>query len=228
MKKSLLILLVIFLATPVWAQTRAPLRRYNNPTPPSQAVQPVIGTPATTDYAQRNAWNDEGELTNPRIYHGFLAAPVVKFTTVNDQFGIFGGGRLGWILNHDYTIGVGGYGLLNDIEGNELDSGVTPDLSVKYGGVEFEYAFEPAELIHFSVYTLVGMGNIEFDYANVDGDDNFFVVEPAVNVLLNVTEFFKVGLGVGYRLAAGVDLEGLEDGDLSGIVATLTFKFGVF
>ena len=125
-------------------------------------------------------------------------------------------------------MGVGGYGLFNDIEANEIDSGVTPDLTMRYGGVEFEYVFDPEEIVHFSVYTLLGMGNVEFDYANVDGDDNFFVVEPAVNVLLNVTEFFRVGLGVGYRLATGVDLEGLEDADLSGIVATLTFKFGVF
>lgn len=205
MKKFVLILLILVLATPVWAQTRPTMPRYNNTlNPPPQAAQPAPGTSPATEYVPRNAFTNDGELVNRQFFHGVLAAPVMKFSTVNEQFGLLGGGRLGWILNHNYTIGVGGYGLFNDIEANELDSGATPDLTMRYGGVEFEYVIEPQEIVHFSVYTLVGMGNVEFDYADVDGDDNYFVVEPAVNILLNVTEFFRVGLesAIAWRRAS--------------------------
>ena len=58
--------------------------------------------------------------------------------------------------------------------------------------------------------------------------NEYFVFEPDLNLELNVTKFFRIGLGVGYRVVAGDDFKGYNYLDLSGVTGTLTFKFGKF
>ncbi len=232
MKKYLVFfLLVMFIAVPVSAKNRTVIRRQYELNAPQNAAQPQPvseNVPGNFNFNQRNALNNDGELVGRSFRHGFFVGPVAKFTQVNGESGFVAGGRGAWIINGNYMLGLGAYGLTHNIKANRVSSGVRPDMTMKYGGVELEYVIDPEGLIHFSVYTLLGMGSVEFDYANVDGDDNFFVVEPAVNVLVNLTTFSRIGLGVGYRIASGVDLDGLEDSDLGGFAATLTLKLGVF
>lgn len=236
MKKYLMFfLLVMFIAAPVSAANRTIIRRQRELNTPKKGKYPKPdcqgqGCPDSVKPPDSQIPPDNGDNggTTGGLRHGFLVAPVAKITQVNDQFGCMMGGRVGWILNESYIIGLGGCAMVHQVEANELSSGDTPDMTMKYGGLVLEYVIRPQDLVHFSVYTLIGLGLAEFDYTNVDGDDNFLVVEPAVNAYLRVTEYFKVGLGVGYRLASGVDLEGLEDGDLSGPLATLTLAFEIF
>jgi hypothetical protein len=49
-----------------------------------------------------------------------------------------------------------------------------------------------------------------------------------VNLMLNVSKNFRIGLGGSYRFVNGVDLVGLDNDDISGPSASLTFKFGKF
>lgn len=233
MKKGILLLLLMMMAAPVFAQNRTLIRRQNQLNAPRQVQNPApsqeIPAAAAGDMIPREAWHDEGELVGGQFHHGFMVAPVLKLTQVNEHFGALIGGRAGWILNHTYIFGVGGYGTVNDIEGEEVRPGVKPKLSLKYGGAEFEYVFNPQEIVHFSAYLLVGVGQVEYDYhTDFKGDDTFFVVEPAGNIWVNVTDFFRAGLGIGYRFAAGVGLEGIESGDVGGFTGTLTFAFGDF
>ncbi len=226
MKKYLLVLLVVMIASPVWAANRTLIRRgnaLNRPqTPASAEKKPVPG------YVDRSKWNEDGELVNREFEHSMFAAPALKFSTLHEEFGLLAGGRFGWVVNHRYVLGLGGYGVVNDIEVSDPDSNTRPDVMMSYGGAELEYVVQPAALVHFSFSTLVGLGLVEYDYRASDGDDTFWVIEPAAHVWLNVTPFFRTGLGAGYRMATGVDLEGLDDGDLSGFALTLTLKFGSF
>lgn len=226
MKKYMVLLLVLLLASPVWAQNRTLIRRRNQLNAPEKNST-VPTNPVPGDFDQ-GKWVDEGELVDREFQHDLFVAPVLKFSQVNEEFGLFAGGRAGWILNHHYVFSLGGYGVVNNVEAPGLSSGVKPDLMMSYGGVEFEYVLYPADMIHFSLYTLLGLGLAEYDYTLSDGDDTFWVIEPGVNLLVNVTRFFRTGLGVGYRVVTGVDLERLEDSDLSGFAATLTLKFGSF
>jgi hypothetical protein len=56
----------------------------------------------------------------------------------------------------------------------------------------------------------------------------FFVAEPEVNIMLNVTEYFRIGLGSSYRYVKGSNIQGFSDRDLSSYAVNLTFKVGVF
>lgn len=153
---------------------------------------------------------------------GGFGAPVVKFSQLDGEFALFVGGRGGWIINHTFVVGGGGYGLVNDIDTN--DDGVR-DLEFGYGGLELEYVNSSDELIHFTVYLLIGGGGLSGTTVN---EESVFVLEPALNGELNVTDYFRLHAGAGFRWVSGVDSPGLDSSDLSAFYAQVTLKFGTF
>ena len=167
------------------------------------------------------------------VDHGGFGGPVVKFTRINGEAGVLTGGRGGWIIDHRFVLGGGGYGLANNIE---AEGAVPPgqDLEMGYGGGMIEYIIASDRLLHFSVECLIGAGGVttsisgEYSQGTSGDDDAFFVVEPGANVMLNITRFFRFGAGVSYRYIQGVHFNEIDAGDLSGAAAVLTFKFGAF
>ena len=128
--------------------------------------------------------------------------------------------------------GGGGYGLTKNLNKGEDDISDGSTLSFGYGGFELEYIFGSDKLVHGSIYTLIGGGSLslmgdETDNHTIETNE-YFVFEPDLNLELNVTKFFRIGLGVGYRVVAGDDFKGYNYLDLSGVTGTLTFKFGKF
>ena len=178
-----------------------------------------------TLHARRNQDRGSGgeqTLISGEIESGGTGGPILKFTGVSDTFCVLLGGRGGWIINHMFMLGGGGYGLVSDvfISGNKLHMG--------YGGFYAEYIINSDALVHFTVGSLIGMGNVHFDPEGSDSR-SYFVLEPEANVELNVVTFFRVCAGVSYRFAIGVSGPGgLNDAALSGLSANLFFKFGHF
>jgi hypothetical protein len=189
-------------------------------------------------FAQEETLVGNGEVT-----HGGFGGPVIKYTQIKGEPAILVGGRGGWIINHTFIIGGGGYGLANDIRANNpliVAPGITkPYLNFGYGGLELEYIIESDKLLHFSVYSLIGAGSVSyraglFNHNETDWDhsgspnDAFFVFEPAANVELNIISFLRINAGVSYRFVSGVNFDDLENSDLAGLSANLTLKFGAF
>lgn len=172
-------------------------------------------------------------LGNGKVDHGGFGGPVVKFTTIKDNFGVLVGGRGGWIIDHTFVIGGGGYGLANEINGSKTILGKPMLINFGYGGFEMEYIANWNKLIHTSAYLLLGAGGVgqREKWTGMDWDHNpdvFFVAEPALNVELNLISFMRLNLGASYRLVIGVDDDGLTDKDFSGFSTIMTFKFGSF
>jgi hypothetical protein len=153
---------------------------------------------------------------------GGFGAPVVKFSQLDGEFALFVGGRGGWIINHTFVLGGGGYGLVNDIDTN--GDGVR-DLEMGYGGFELEYINRSDKLIHFTAYLLIGGGGLS---GLAVLEESVFVLEPALNGELNVTDYFRFHAGAGYRWVSGVDSPGVDSSDLSSFYAQITLKFGTF
>ena len=181
--------------------------------------------------------SQEKTLLTGEVEHGGYGAPVVKFTQINNQFGLFVGGRGGWIINHSIALGIGGYGLVNNVNQDDTILDYVPRLMMGYGGFEFEFIINSDELIHFTFHALIGSGAINYwdeDYfSKVHWDrwetaDVFFVAEPAFNVDMNITSFFRVGIGASYRYISGVEIVGLTNEDVDGFTGNLIFKFGSF
>lgn len=59
-------------------------------------------------------------------------------------------------------------------------------------------------------------------------DDRVFVVNPAVSVEANMTEWFKINFGLGYQLTNGVDNFYFQKGDFDGLNFNMSFHFGWF
>jgi len=179
---------------------------------------------------------EETLIGNGEVSHGGFGGPVIKFTQVKGEPGVLVGGRGGWIINHSFVIGGGGYGLVNKIEANNDFLGLRPYLNFGYGGVELEYIIQSDKLLHFTVCTLIGGGAVSYREHLWDDswdewdspNDAFFVFEPSAGVELNIISFFRVNAGVSYRFISGADFDDLKNKDLAGVSAFLTLKFGKF
>ncbi len=166
-------------------------------------------------------------------------AVVTKYSSLNNYGALTVGGRGGWIFNNTFLIGAGIYGLASNVPVDVFDSNTlltrSDKLHFMYGGVEVEYVFSPKNLVHYSIYTLVGLGSISshtnsqeypdgyYDHSHMNNP--FLVLEPAFNVTLNIANFFHVSLGVGYLITSGADYQTVGDGSLSGLTGNFTIQF---
>ncbi len=173
------------------------------------------------------------------IEHGGYGAFVTKVTKINGEGAVLMGGRGGWIINHVFAIGGGGYGLVNNIHSQNLGPWGERFVSLGYGGLDLEAIVNSDEIVHFSVHTLIGAGGVGFRNDWTDGwndnnsdydhhTDGFFVAEPGFNVDLNVTPWFRLSAGASYRYIAGVASNASTNDDLSGPSAMLSLRFGKF
>jgi len=131
------------------------------------------------------------------------------------------------------VVGGGGYGLANPNNFGHVTNalGDPGRLAMGYGGLELTYVLRPDELLHFSLGVLIGAGGLVWNPRGQGGsqeDDPFFIAEPELAAVLNVTRFFRAGLGVSYRFARDVELLGLRNGDISGPGGVVMLKFGRF
>ena len=180
---------------------------------------------------------------NLKVTGGYIS-PEFKVGNVHEDASLFVGGKLGMILNDKFFIGLAGYGLTNNSNFNIPDPDLTASsvlipvrIGMGYGGLSMEYTMFSNKVVHFTIPVVVGVAGI-YVYED-DGDyfyDSFndiensaaFVVEPGVNMELNLFKFFRVDLGASYRLISGTDLVYLQDEDLSDLSFNVTFKFGFF
>lgn len=170
------------------------------------------------------------------IRHGGFGAPVFGVTLVNGQPAYLRGTRWAWGINftedHTINVGFGNYRTRSDFEPASWDyPGGTPDMRTDYGGFELEYVNQTHRLVHLSVQTLIGSGTVRYRNGREFLDrtsDTYFVLQPGINMNLNVTRWFRVSGGLHYRYSGGVNLEGTNNSDLSGITSFAALRFGWF
>jgi hypothetical protein len=179
---------------------------------------------------------------------GWYGAFETKFTELESSFGgVFLGGRGGVIFN-SVSIGAAGYWLpkVKELK-NPLPDEINPlpnnplfYWNGGYGGLLFEYINSPHKLLHFTSSLLVGGAYIACEPRNYpEGFEDYpefgsFVLEPGIGVELNVSQSFKLNLGISYRYAPGgidfvfKDKIIAENSAFSGFSLNLALKFGSF
>ncbi len=179
-------------------------------------------------FAQEQTLIGAGEIEN-----GGFGGPELKITSINGETAVFMGGRGGWIMNHTFSLGGAGYGLVTNVHSKNADS-VHQFIHMGYGGLDLEYITSSNDLIHLSLGLLIGAGGIGFKNNLEDVVDHhptmesFFVLEPSVHANLNVTRFFRIAGGVSYRYINGVKNSLSTNTDMSGLSGVLTLMFGKF
>lgn len=184
------------------------------------------------------AQRDETLLGRRGTDVGGFGGPVLKFSRLAGADAVFTGGRGGVILNRRFVVGAGGYGMASENIRTDFrfDDGSRPWLQLGYGGLELEVITQPSRLVHGTFSLLLGGGEAMYNSRTESGStvstrkltSEVFVAEPGAHLELNVTRWFRPGVGIGYRYVNGSDLPGVNDAGLSGAVGTLNFKFGRF
>ena len=170
-------------------------------------------------------------LLGDDLESGGYGALVVKYGRIMGTDGVFVGGQGGWIINHTFILGGGGYGLANRIT---MDNSECPYLGFGYGGLLLEYIISSRKMVHFSVQTLIGAGGVDYYGERCWHDDAiyrsdaFFALEPGGYLMLNLHKYVRTGIGASYRYINGVQYRDLSDSDLSGATAQIIVKFGAF
>ena len=184
---------------------------------------------------------DTQTLFTSEVTHGGYGGLLYGFTIINDELTYLRGTRGAWIINlssdHALNLGYGSYRTRSDFETAEwrFDDVPEPELRTNYSGFEMEYVNRSYRLVHFSAQALIGSGNVRYDDRNLDDfpginrtRDSYFVMQPGVNMSLNITSWFKITGGVAYRYATSVNLEGTSNSDLSGLSGFIGLRFGSF
>lgn len=163
-----------------------------------------------------------------------FGGPFMSFTSLNGDFAHMMGGGGGVLVSK--RMFLGGFGMGNTTQ-HTFDY-TNPNTSVQtlemglefdYGGLYFGYIFAPNKPIHPAIFLQSGWGNVSLNDNNIQIiSDNVFVLNPTIQLEINMTRFFRMGIGVNYQYVNGVNLNGLSNEDFSYPGAFLSFKFGWF
>jgi hypothetical protein len=187
-----------------------------------------------------------GPLVIERVKSGWLIAPDVKVTEVDDETSTLAGAYGGWITDNTFLVGGGGYWLVNRSDDREM----------AYGGLVLEWLARTDRLLGFGVRGLIGGGVATLgttvsgfprtpdgrgerggrdarDVSSRSGDrltttrvafeEGFVIAEPQVNLLVNFTDRLRLSVGIGYRLIGADDF---ADDRLSGTTGTIAVQWG--
>ena len=167
----------------------------------------------------------------------FFIESSVKSFRVNDEGQHLVGGNIGIIVGEKLIVGFGGYG--NVTLGTRHRDFFEQDVLVGYGGLMIGYNFNPRKLVNFRLSALLGagaeskVGDDNNDYHHDDWCDHwgwdwdwdfldchlydshvFYIFEPQLDVFINLSRHFKLGLNFSYRFIDSDrnDLDGFSFG----------------
>ena len=170
---------------------------------------------------------------NQKISHGGYGAFSIYYSKINGENALLVGGKGGWVINHRLTLGLAGYGFVNDLEVNYFDDKKGMNLSGGYGGLLIEPIIMPYELVHLTVPVLIGAGGVTYFDNNwwkdhIYPSKAFFVFEPGLELELNIIKFMRIGLGISYRITSDIGIDNMKSKNLDALSGGISFKFGRF
>ncbi len=191
--------------------------------------------------AQDNDSDDDGEiktLLDRKSKIGIFGAVDLKVGKWNEKTNLLVGGHAGVRLDNKFTLAVAGYGITTRTEFQGLSSNENVYLSGGYGGLYLGYAIFYREVLHINFPILIGGGGIDIiedqdgifsnGFGDITESSGFFVLEPGIEVEINITRFFKLAVGGTYRLIEGANFNDLKNDELNGFSTQISFKIGKF
>lgn len=198
---------------------------------------------STTDEPMRTLLGGGKDLAN-----GGWGAPTASYTRIMGQDAMLVGVRGGWIINHRFTLGLAGHGLVTNVSNlaydqHLVDSGAQlrgkSRFYMGYGGLLLEPVIAYRSPVHITLPVIIGAGGctygvnedlpVDFDpYTYNEDAQAFFVVEPGIELEMNVIPLVRVGLGASYRYTSAIDMPATDKDALHGINAGLSVKVGRF
>ncbi len=175
-------------------------------------------------------------LSKYQEIRGFGALDI-KLTDLASKQAMVVGAYGGVIVNKQVMLGLGGYGFATN--GDVRRGGEDVAIEGGYGGMMLGFIIAPREVVHLSIPVFIGAGTFHaiderFDRFNNFSRDiilessSFAVIEPGLQLELNVTRNVRLNFGASYRLIQGSNLRDISDEDLSDFTGNVTLKIGKF
>jgi hypothetical protein len=152
------------------------------------------------------------------------------------------GGKTGITLGRHWLLGAGGWGKINrtfyygaytDLEDGIDNPHQKMAVGYGYGGLLLGYVFTPTRAMHASFTTLLGGGTSNQFIIEPDGDHGttfnsptFGIVEPTLNLELNLTRKLRLEVGIGYRWINANRFRILTEHQLNGFTLQAALKMG--
>ena len=199
-----------------------------------------------------NQLNAQGEgdsakylFSEKTVFTGF-GSPFVEFSSVNNQFAVCLGGGGAMMINQTFFLGGYFEGITTNHHRADLQTIVddeNPKISFEHGGIWMGYIYNHKKAIHGGLSMKLGWGEIELmdaEGGNPDSEydytDRIFNIQPQAEIELNLTKWFKVNIGLGYRILTGIDatypdnkgnmVNFYDNGDFNSPVGTVALIFG--
>jgi len=161
----------------------------------------------------------------PSNFNHLYIDVVGKAATLNGDWGLLGGMRIGYNFNKKFSLGIVAYGLIPEhIEGDYINRNGRDELNLGYGGVEAGYNYILSEEFYLTGMMMMGAGRAEF--VKLGGHDYFYILEPGASINYKLTDWFGLGYSINYRMASGVNYSKFSNASFSGWSMDLAFKFG--
>jgi hypothetical protein len=174
------------------------------------------------------------------LHFGGFGGPRVAYSQFNSKDIWLVGGLGAAVVNHSFFFGGGGYGIVNSPYFANVDSNAGGYLEGGYGGFMLGAIIKPNKMVHLSIPVLIGGGSLMYSDIPLANSQNsnmnlhiidqsqFFVIEPSIELELNVISFMRIAAGVSYRYASGLSLIDTPNNSFNSFSGSLTLKFGRF
>lgn len=193
-------------------------------------------------FAQDNYNNGQIQtLFSRNKSNGFYGAFSMGYSQIDGKDALISGGRVAFIFDKSLAIGLGGYGFVNNLDYYTYLDNRPPDYTLAggYGGIFIEPIIGGKKAVHLSFPVLFGIGGVamfedynmhNWDYYPLNDIDNdvFLVLEPAVELELNLTRWFRTAAYASYRYTSKIEMVNTHEDVLEGLNLGLVFKFGKF
>ena len=175
-------------------------------------------------------------FSDGRTTHGVGFGITTHLSKFNDEYLYLVGAKLTYIMDRKVEIGFAGTALYSE---SALSGITSPRVNLwgGYGGLHIAPIIGGNKKMHIAFPVTIGGGAIGYseqklrdlpDWDLEDEDyETFFIVEPGVDVVLNITNFFQIELGGKYRFTDQIDLQQVDTKDLDGFSAGIGLKFGI-
>lgn len=176
---------------------------------------------------------------NGNIEHGGWGGLYFGYTQISDKDTYLMGARGGWLINHRFTIGLAGSGFISDRDYYNIIPDKSVSLAGGYGGLFLEAIIFPFSPVHVTIPLTIGAGGVaytsnqwregDYSYDNYTYDsDAYFLLEPGLEIELNLIKFMRFAVGGSYRYTSDVNMINSSPQMLQGFNGHFTLKFGSF
>lgn len=194
-------------------------------------------------FAQTKETNDYVEFDDRKnIVHGVYLGVSQHIGRISNETAGFTSIKVAYVANRKFEIGFEGT-LFYSLQPNNTNVYEGKDILLfgGYGGLHLEPILFGNRFISVSFPLLIGAGtatilerkeNGEFAFEEEFEDtydyDSFFIAEPGINILYNVSRFVQIETGVRYRISKPFKLPFYGKDNIKGFSAGLGIKIGVF